>query len=101
MATVKRNPTQNQKTLTILLAFIPLGALIGLEFYVSHFDGWGAWAAAPLLLVPALLGITLGLIFLFDAIRAYRNQEAILLSVVLLLLALAPVFWLFIRRHLV
>lgn len=33
--------TQNQKVLTVLVAFIPLVTLIGVEFYVSHFEGWG------------------------------------------------------------
>ena len=34
---------------------------IAAKIYVSQFDGWGAWAAAPILLVPLVASLVLGL----------------------------------------
>ena len=35
-----------------LLSWIPAATWVGMRAYVGQYDGWGAWAAAPLLLVP-------------------------------------------------
>ena len=34
------------------VSWIPAAAWLGMRQYVEQYDGWGRWAAAPLLLVP-------------------------------------------------
>ncbi len=35
-----------------LLSWIPAATWMGMRAYLERYDGWGAWAAEPLLLVP-------------------------------------------------
>jgi hypothetical protein len=99
---IKRNRTTEKarQPLTVLMAFIPLATLFAIELYVSNFDGQGAWAAAPLLLVPAIGGLPIALVLLFEVVRAYRSQRALLRNILLVIFALIPVGWLFVRRFL-
>ena len=41
------------------LCWMPLILLGVTEFYVRGFDGWGAWAAAPILLVPGIISLAI------------------------------------------
>lgn len=44
-----------------ILSPLPL-ALFGLiSIYVNQFEGWGAWAAAPMLVPPIILSFMMGL----------------------------------------
>ena len=38
-----------------LLCWIPAAAWVYARAVVDRYDGWGAWAAAPLLLVPVAI----------------------------------------------
>lgn len=42
-------------TLFVWTSWIPLTALVAVDLYVDRFEGWGQWAAAPLLLAPVIL----------------------------------------------
>ena len=73
---------------------LPLACLVGVEIYVGAFDGWGAWAAAPLLLVPALLSlgiVCVGAIDLFSEIRAGHLTRG---SVAFVAIGALPIAWL-------
>ena len=83
------------------LAFCPLLVLIGVEISVSNYDGWGAWAAAPLLLVPAILGFALSLAFLIEMVQKLRAGLSILGPGLLMAVSLVPVIWLMVRRYFV
>jgi len=43
-------------------AWLPLAMLVGVKVYVERFDGVGAWAAAPLFLVPVVSSAALVLL---------------------------------------
>jgi len=36
-------------------SWIPLATFVAAQRYVDQFDGWGAWAAAPILLAPVFV----------------------------------------------
>jgi len=77
-----------------VLALIPLGSLIGILFYVRTFEGWGAWAAAPLLLLPPLLSLPTTAIGV-RRILAERAEGAVSTSsLACTALAAAPLAWL-------
>ena len=42
------------------LSPLPLLGYFGILLYLKRFDGWGAWGAAPMLLLP--LGLSLALV---------------------------------------
>jgi hypothetical protein len=76
------------------LAFVPVASMAGLFVYVSRFDGWGAWGAAPLLLLPPLLSIpvtTAGVLRSRIDRAAGRSGRA---ALGLTLVAALPLLWL-------
>lgn len=86
------------KSRLALMCWLPLICLVAIEIYVRSFDGWGAWAAAPLFLLPLVLSAVIagaGLVQCFFAFRAGLLQAS---SVVYTGIAMAPLVWLFIRR---
>ncbi len=42
------------------LCLLPLGLFVVLRIYVNSFEGWGQWAAAPVLLLPVVLSFCFG-----------------------------------------
>lgn len=55
------------------LSWLPLAALLAGFAYVDRYDGWGRWAAAPLLLVPVFLSAFMAL---FGAVVCRREADA-------------------------
>ena len=94
------NMTKSKQTLSVIIAISPLATLIGIELYIRNFDGWGDWAAAPLLLIPMVLSVSLGIVFMFDPIRSHRSGESIKTHLMILVLSFIPIGWLFIQRFL-
>jgi hypothetical protein len=92
---------KNRQSIATLMAYCPLAALFAVELYIKKFDGWGAWASAPLLLVPAILGIPIGLSFLLYAIQAYRGTRTVSRHIWQMILAISPLGWLMVRRFLI
>ena len=41
--------------------------------YVRGFDGWGAWAAAPILLIPVFVSIALGFVGIILIVHAAQH----------------------------
>jgi hypothetical protein len=75
--------------------------LIAVEVYASNFDGWGAWATAPLFLVPLVLSLGIAAAGVLQCVREFRAGFLRGSSVLLTLVAAAPFLWLLVRRHLV
>lgn len=80
------------------LCLLPLASLVAVESYVARFEGWGAWAAAPLLLLPALVSLPLVLWGLFMISGLRRAGESYLATLGWTIVAGLPVLWLGVRR---
>jgi len=79
------------------LSWLPLAALLAGFAYVDRYDGWGRWAAAPLLLVPVFLS---ALMALFGAVVCRREADAggvTKLTALAAALAAIPLIWFMIR----
>ena len=81
--------------------WIPVASLIGIELYVGNFDGWGAWAAAPLFLVPLLLSVAIAGAGATRCFLEFRSGLPRPSSMVFTLIASLPIFWLLVRRYFV
>ena len=80
------------------LFWIPLASLIATEVYVSNFDGMGAWAAAPLFLLPLFLSIVISGAGLMRCLLGLRRGTLPIVGVLLTAVAAAPLLWLLVRR---
>ena len=54
---------------------LPLLMFWGLSIYVNQYEGWGQWAAGPMLLIPILLSLLMTVMGLVLIVRA-RKQKA-------------------------
>jgi hypothetical protein len=93
-----RSKTDDEPGVLRWLCWLPLASLLGIELYVRQFDGWGAWAAAPLLLVPGLVSLPIATMGLFDCVVATRAGAPISRSLVFTLVSAVPILWLSVRR---
>ena len=75
------------------LAPMPLLALIGTYIYISQFDGWGAWAAAPMLLIPITFSMVIGSYGLFLLYSRNRLGKPLFKLTFNTLLAGSPLLW--------
>ena len=57
---------------------------------VEKYDGWGQWAAAPMLLAPLGYGLLLGLAAALAALLAWRGHRPCAAPLVAVVIALAP-----------
>ena len=80
------------------LCWLPLVTLAATELYVGRFDGWGAWAASPVLLVPAFVSLVVVLIGAYDCRAAYRAGRLGPVGPVYTIIAGLPLVWLLVRR---
>ena len=64
----------SQKTF-IWTSPLPLLMFWGLSIYVNQYEGWGQWAAGPMLLIPILLSLLMTVMGLVLIVRA-RKQKA-------------------------
>lgn len=80
------------------LCWLPLLSLLAVEAYVSRFDGQGAWAAAPMLLLPAIVSILIVFPGIARIVSQQRPAEEARRLVLLTTLAAAPLGWLLVRR---
>lgn len=80
------------------LCLLPVGSLVAVEVYVAGFDGWGAWATAPMLLLPALVSVP---IVIWGLVRIATRRRARVSYVATLgwtIVAALPILWLAVRR---
>lgn len=76
-----------------LFAFIPVATFVAIWLYIQRFDGWGAWGAAPLMLIPMVASLPITIAGLIR-INAERSEDGIQRSSILLtLLASLPLLW--------
>ena len=75
------------------LCWMPVISLLMTEIYMEQFDGYGAWGAAPMLLLPAGLSLAIapGVLREWFINRGWK-------SVLQIVVTLLPVIWLFIRK---
>ncbi len=78
--------------------WLPLGSLLAIELYVRKFDGWGAWAAAPLLLVPGFISLAIVIPGIYGGVTEIRAGKLRPATVQYTLVASLPMFWLGVRR---
>jgi hypothetical protein len=79
------------------LSWLPLAALLAGFVYVDRYEGWGRWAAAPLLLVPVFLSAFMAL---FGALVCRREADAGGLTkgtALAAVLSAVPLIWFMIR----
>ncbi len=57
--------------------WIPLLPWIGLDAYVSRFEGWGQWAAAPILLIPLFASAAFSILGLAGVLSNYHSQRSV------------------------
>jgi len=65
---------------------------------VSRYEGWGQWAAAPLLLLPLGYSLLVGLAGIARGVRLHRRDEPLLPTLVFTLIALLPWLLLILRK---
>jgi len=61
----------NRKVFAVLALIAPLWSSIA-QLAVSRYEGWGQWAAAPLLVLPLLYGVLVGMVGLVLLYHARR-----------------------------
>lgn len=85
-------------TIFRLASWIPVATFIAAQLYVDRFDGWGAWAAAPILLAPVAISagyVGAGVL----VVRRERDGGTVRATTWLALcLAAGPCLWLLWRR---
>lgn len=68
----EKRGTRARKVFIALCWLPPATWLLSME-YIRSYDGWGAWAAAPLLLPPVVLSVGLGLAGFIAVIAEFRH----------------------------
>ena len=67
-----------------------MASLIAVEIYASGFDGWGAWATAPLFLVPFVLSLAIAGEGAVQCLLELRVRSSRLSSAVFAVVAALP-----------
>jgi hypothetical protein len=84
-----------------LACWLPVATLVAIELYVRSFEGWGAWAAAPLFLLPLTLSVAIAGVGAVQWLRDLRAGSGRASSVIFIAVALIPVVWLLVRRYVI
>jgi len=77
----------------ILIAWVPLAVLIGLQFYALKFESWGLWSTAPLFLVPVVLSLVFTVIGLAICYRIALERRPLTPAATATLTAAIPALW--------
>lgn len=80
--------------------WLPAASLVAIELYARGFDGWGAWATAPLFLLPLVLSLAIAAAGARDAFLEVRAGRPRASTLVFTAVAASPLAWLMVRRHL-
>ena len=81
--------------------WLPAACLVAVELYARNFDGWGAWATAPLFLLPLLLSLAIGAAGAGDVFREARSGNSRISTLIFTAVALSPFAWFMVRRFFV
>jgi len=93
---VAPTPTRGSR-LYRALSWLPLAALLAGFAYVGRYEGWGRWAAAPLLLVPVFLSAFMALLGAVVCRREADSGGVTKLTALAAVLASTPLIWFMIR----
>jgi hypothetical protein len=80
------------------LFWTPVACLLGVEIYARNFDGWSAWATAPLFLIPLALSGAIAGAGIVQCVLEHRAKVLRTSSIVFTGIAAAPLLWLLVRR---
>lgn len=86
-------PPRSKSALWWVPAALPLASWVAVAAYAARFDGWGAWAAAPLFLIPVGFGIAGLLSGMLRIVSFPRGSAARRVAWAQTLLASPPVLW--------
>jgi hypothetical protein len=79
--------------------WIPLLLWIVLNIYVNQFEGWGRWAAAPVLLIPLLTSAAFSIFGLAGVLLNYHRQKSVAkIDVLAALMSGLPVIIVFAKK---
>ncbi len=81
--------------------WLPLASLLGVEVYARGFDGWGAWATAPLFVLPFCVALMVSAVGAYEAVCEYRHERLRRSTMLVTAVAAFPIFWLLVRRYFV
>ena len=98
MEPIARKPTGS---LLRRVFWLPVACLVAVELYARNFDGWGAWATAPLFLLPLVLSLAIAAAGARDAFSQTRSDAPRTSTAVYMIVALVPFAWLMVRRYFV
>ncbi len=69
-----------------IVSWMPLVLFFLGSIYIKKFEGWGAWAASPILAIPVVFSIALGLIgivMIFHAVQKHSLTSSLVLATLL------------------
>jgi hypothetical protein len=75
------------------LSWAPLALLLGMQWYVRGFDGWGRWAAAPLVLLPVALSVMMVVAGGGLCRREAQAGQPFAATLIAIILAATPALW--------
>ena len=77
----------------ILIAWVPLAVLIGVQFYALEYESWGMWSTAPLFLLPVVLSLVFAVIGLAICCRIALERRPLTAAATATLTAAIPALW--------
>lgn len=100
---IVRSTSSAAQTVGRWLSLVPLASLLVAEYWIRDYDGWGAWAAAPVLILPGLLSLAFTAAFVACLLgaRHHEGQGGGTAWLAPALIAAVPMMWLALRRYLV
>jgi hypothetical protein len=93
MARDHESGRERERSFLVWTAWIPAASFAGISLYAARFDGWGAWATAPLFLLPVILSAALVLVAPFELRAEHRAGGVRQRTWVALGLAALPLLW--------
>ncbi|MDJ0817765.1 MAG: hypothetical protein QNJ58_16255 [Desulfobacterales bacterium] len=82
-----------------ITCWIPIVLWLVLNAYVTQFDGWGRWAAAPVLLIPLFASAAFSLFGAASVLSHYSKKGAIVKSDILAtIISMLPIIIVFINN---
>ncbi len=96
-------PTSHEPTANLFrrVFWLPAACLVAVELYARNFDGWGAWATAPLFLLPMVLSLAIAAAGARDVFSELRSGGPRSATLILTTVAVSPFAWLMVRRYFV
>ena len=82
-----------------ITCWIPIVLWLVLNAYVTQFDGWGRWAAAPILLIPIFASVAFSLFGAANLFAHYSKKRAVAKSDILAtIISMLPIIIVFINN---